>query len=153
MSTVSKKNHEIVLQILFAMDMGLGLENAEKDVSAFLMRELSVTRNTVRSAYQKANLVYEAKDQLDQKISEISEAYALERIHRVEKNILRLALYEIHFEEANSKRMIIAEALRLTRKFSTKEAATYINAILDTEMKSDECASRSPLSSSKEEKA
>ena len=97
------------------------------------MRELSVTRKRVREAYQKARAIYEERGPLDETIGATSEAYALERIGRVERNVLRLALFDIENDTERTRESVIAEALRLTRKFSTKEATAFVNGILDSE--------------------
>jgi len=144
MSFPTQKFNEMVFQLLFSLDMGDSLEG---DLIPFLMRELSVTRKTVRAAYQKALLIFESREKLDQRIGEISKAYELERIQRVERNILRFAFFELWSETEESNEMIISEALRLTRKFSTKEATAFVNAILDTEINE----SRPALSPPKEE--
>src|SRR5690606_29501809 len=54
-----------------------------------------------------------------------------ERIPRVERNILRLAVFELLHDPSVPPTVAIAEAIRLTRKFATPEAATFINAVLD----------------------
>lgn len=127
MSIPSQKFHEMVFQLLFALDMGDCLEG---DLIPFLMRELSTTRKTVREAYHQAQAIFVEREKLDQLIGAASQEYAVERIHRVERNVLRLTLYEMNQDET-SRAEIIAEALRLTRKFSTKEATAYVNAILE----------------------
>ncbi len=146
MSIPVQKFNEIALQLLFALDMGGGLE---EDLISLLMRELSVTRKTVRAAYEKAHAVFQVREMLDQKIGSISQEYALERIQRVERNVLRLAFYDLLQDTEESHKIIIAAALNLTRKFSTKEATKFVNAILDSEL-SD---ARPALSSSEEQRS
>lgn len=131
-SLPSTKFNEMVFQLLFSLDMGDCLEG---DLIPFVMRELSLTRKTVREGYQKARAIFEDKEPLDQVISKISIGYDFERIGRVERNILRMAFYEIERHKEEERPLIIAEALRLTRKFSTKEATAFVNAILDQESK------------------
>ena len=140
-SIAPQKFQEMVSQLLYSLDMGDSLEG---DLIPFLMRELAVSRKTVREAFLKAKTVFDARGALDEKIAATSESYALERIHKVERNVLRLALYELAHEEELSREQIISEALRLTRKFSTKEATTFVNAILDAKEDDDRAAPLSP---------
>ena len=105
----TKKFNELVLQLLFSLDMG---DSLEVDLIPFLMRELSVTRKTVRAAYQKARTIFESREELNEKIAATSKEYALERIQRVERTVLRLALYEIWHETEMPREMIIAAAQR-----------------------------------------
>ncbi|MCC5831863.1 MAG: transcription antitermination factor NusB [Chlamydiales bacterium] len=128
MTFSSHKFNEIVFQLLFSLDMG---ESNEEDLIPFLMRELSVTRKTVRDAFDNAKRVYEARKELDETIASISKGYEFERIGRVERNIIRFALYELSTQSPHPREMVISEALRITRKFSTKEAVSYVNALLD----------------------
>ena len=68
---------------------------------------------------------------LDEQIGKASIEYAFDRIQVVERNILRLGLYEILFDDEVPPKVAISEAIRLARKFGTPEAASFINAILD----------------------
>lgn len=124
----SKKFREIVFQLLFSIDRG---DSLEEDLIPFLMKELEVAQSLVQSAYQKARAIWHLRDTLDQVLIERSKDYALNRIQYVEKNILRLGLYELLYEKELDKKIVITESIRLCRKFSTPEAGSYINAILD----------------------
>lgn len=124
----SKKFREIVFQLLFSIDRG---DSLEEDLIPFLMKELEVAQSLVQSAYQKATTIWKLRDALDQVLIERSQDYALNRIQHVEKNILRLGLYELLYEKELDKKIVITESIRLCRKFSTPEAGSYVNAILD----------------------
>ena len=70
-------------------------------------------------------------------ISAKAKDYAFDRIPPVEKSILRLGVYELLHSDL-SMQVIIAEAVRLARKFATKEGSTFVNAILDALQKERE---------------
>lgn len=127
-SFCSAKLREITFQTLFAIDVG---NCAEEDLIAFFMHELAVSKKNVTEAFTKAHAVWERVEELDEKISSHSREYAFDRIQRVEKNILRLALFELLIEQTEKPALLIGEALRLMRKFSTKEGGAFVNAILD----------------------
>jgi N utilization substance protein B len=103
----------------------------EQEIRALLMRELSVTRRTVRMAQLYVDQILQLGPELDAQIRAMSTAYAFERIQTVERVILRLALYEMLHDEAVPPKVAISEAIRLARKFSTPAAALFVNAILD----------------------
>lgn len=128
MSFSPLKFREMILQLLFSIDVG---ESLQEDLIPFLMRELAVSRKNVKAAYEKAKGIWEKREELDETIAGISKDYAFERIHRVERNILRLAFYELLFETENEPAVVVAQSMRLCRKFSTPEAASFVNAILD----------------------
>ena len=127
MSISPQKNREIIFQLLYSDDFG----GAEEEIIEMLMSQLSVTKRIVREANLFKNQILERKDAIDELIKEYSESYAFERIPRVERNLLRLGIYELLFSKAVPPKVVIAEAIRLSRKFSTPESAAFINAILD----------------------
>lgn len=141
-----QKFREIVFQLLYALDAN---GTTEGELVPFLMRELLVTKKNVTAAYEKATHIWNQHALLDQIIGENSRDYSFERIKTVEKNVLRLALYELLIEKELNTKIIISEAHRLTRKFSTVEGASFVNALLDNLEQHD----RSSLSTSKEEAA
>lgn len=120
-----KKFREIVVQILYSLDADV-LDREE--LISLLMAELKVAKTQVSSAYEMAELIFEKREELDLKITQVSASYNFERIGKVEKNILRLAARDF-FEQVLPKEVIIAEAIRLTRKFSTDSSATFVQAI------------------------
>lgn len=122
------KFRELMFQLLYSNDMG----HAEKeDMAAFMMKELSITKQTVAQAQERIDRLLEHKREIDAMIKKVSQSYEFERIQVIERNILRLALYELFYEKSTPPKVIIAEAMRLARKFSTSESAGFINAILD----------------------
>ena len=77
----------------------------------------------VRGASQKA-------EDIDRRISEKSENWRLERMPAVDRNILRLAIFEMG-ELKTPAPVVIDEALELARQFSGDESVSFINGVLD----------------------
>jgi transcription antitermination protein NusB len=121
-----QKFREIVFQLLYSDDFGGSAEVAE-----MLMAQLAVTKKIIREACAIREKILERKTQIDQLIRKHSESYDFERIPRIERNVIRLGAYEILFSPDIPPKVAIAEAIRLTRKFATPEAATFVNAVLD----------------------
>jgi N utilization substance protein B len=67
---------------------------------------------------------------LDRRITEKSEHWRLERMPAVDRNILRLAVYEMS-ELKTPVPVVIDEALELARQFSGDESVSFINGVLD----------------------
>ncbi len=67
---------------------------------------------------------------IDDRIRTRAEHWRIERMAIVDRNVLRLAVYEF-FYQSTPHTVIINEALELARKFSTFEATQFINGILD----------------------
>ena len=60
-----------------------------------------------------------------------AENWRIQRMAVVDRNILRLAIYEFLYEPDTPKTVVINEALEIARRFSTFEATQFINGILD----------------------
>jgi transcription antitermination protein NusB len=67
---------------------------------------------------------------IDHRISSKSENWRLERMPTVDRNILRMAIYEMSRDETPAA-VVIDEALELARQFSGEESVSFINGILD----------------------
>lgn len=137
MAIPQQKLREIIFQLLFSYDMA---EPHRQDMESLLMKELSVTRKTMRQAQEKVDKILSHISSIDETIASVSETYDFSRIQHVEKNILRIGVYEMFMDDSIPKKVAIAEAMRLARKFSTKEAASFVNAVLDALMKREEGA-------------
>lgn len=70
-------------------------------------------------------------DEIDKLIKERAENWRISRMAVVDRNILRLAIYEFIHEPDTPKTVAINEALEIARRFSTFEATQFINGILD----------------------
>lgn len=71
------------------------------------------------------------QSQLDQLISQSSKNWRLERMSCVDRNILRLAVFEVLFLKEIPPKVSIDEAVELGKRYGTKESGAFINGILD----------------------
>lgn len=129
MTIPMQKLREIIFQMLYSYDIG---KANQEDILELMMKELSVSRAVVASAQLKVEEIQAIQEELDEMIGGASIAYAFDRIQTVERNILRLGVFELFFTPNMPPKVAISEAVRLARKFSTPEAANFVNAILDT---------------------
>lgn len=129
MSIPMQKLREIIFQMLYSYDTG---KADQEDMIELMMKELAVPRSSVVTAQQKVEEIQAIFPELDSMIAGASLSYTFDRIPKVERNILRLGVYELFFSPDIPSKVAISEAVRLTRKFSTPEAANFVNAILDT---------------------
>ncbi len=131
MAIAQQKFREILFQLIFSQNF-TSLE--EEETSDFLMQQLKVTRKVMKQAHAKCREVFAKWEEIDQLIIRFCKSYDFPRISEVEKSILRLGLYELCYTDSDSRvppKVVIAEAIRLTRKFATAESAGFVNAILD----------------------
>jgi len=129
MAVSQRKLRELVFQMVFSFDMN---QHVDLALTTFLFDQLTVTKKTVRQAYERMQGVLEKLKEIDKHISRDSTQYDFGRISRVEKSILRLGVYELLYDEQIPPKVAIAEAVRLSRKFGTEGGGGFVNALLDS---------------------
>jgi len=128
MSLDPRKMRELVLVLLYSIDTSqMAISD---DLIALVSRECKVSRSHVRNAAKRASAVMLEIEQCDEILSKICHEYRIERIGSVERAIARLAIYDLVIERKIPHKVAIAEAKRLTKKFVSEEAATFIHALL-----------------------
>lgn len=70
------------------------------------------------------------KEELDKDLSEAISGWKLERVGKVERAILRLALYEMRYDEEVPEKVAINEAVELAKKFGADASAGFVNGVL-----------------------
>jgi N utilization substance protein B len=70
-------------------------------------------------------------DEIDERIRLRTEHWRIPRMAIVDRNLLRMAIYEFIFQPNTPRTVAINEALEIARRFSTHEATQFINGILD----------------------
>ena len=69
--------------------------------------------------------------EIDEVLGQLSRNWRVERIARVERTILRMALYELKFRDDIPARVTINEAIELAKRFGTAESPAFENGLLD----------------------
>jgi N utilization substance protein B len=75
--------------------------------------------------------VLEHFHQLDRLIEQYSENWRLDRINMIDRNILRIALFELLYCEEIPPKVTINEAIDLGKRFGSEDSGSFINGILD----------------------
>ena len=83
-------------------------------------------------------------DSIDDLLRRQAEHWKLERMAAVDRNILRLALYELMHCPETPAAVVINEALELARRFSTSDSVGFVNGVLDAVRKALPSASVAP---------
>ena len=125
-----RKARECALQMLFAADVA---EMPAAEVVRSYWAELGETDldATAREfATRLAARTLSNLELLDERIRSRAEHWRISRMAVVDRNILRLAVYEFLYEPT-PRTVAINEALEIARRFSTYEATQFINGILD----------------------
>jgi N utilization substance protein B len=124
-----RKFREVVFQLLYSADFS---QCPLEDIMAMIMEKAAVTKKVVREAYAMQQLIIAREEEIDAVIKEHAQNYQINRIPKVEYNVLRLGIYELLYCPELSFKITISEGIRLSRKFATKESANFINAVLDS---------------------
>ncbi|HEV7905490.1 MAG TPA: transcription antitermination factor NusB [Pyrinomonadaceae bacterium] len=131
-----RKARECALQMLFAADV---MSAARKDevradkLVEYYWAELGETELDAPAREFATRLALGALarvPELDERIRSRAEHWRIERMAVVDRNVLRLAVYEF-LHEPTPRTVAINEALEIARRFSTYEATQFINGILD----------------------
>jgi len=119
---------ELALQLLYMADENRGL--AEEDVDYHL--ETADAPSEVTAFTRQLVLGTQSRQaQLDEIISAIAVNWKISRMSVVDRNILRMASYELlHIEDIPPK-VSINEAVDLAKKYSTADSGSFVNGILD----------------------
>lgn len=125
-----RKARECALQMLFAADVA-GADRDQVLKTYWAELDDSDTEEAAREfASRLAAGTLAHLDALDERIRSRAEHWRIPRMAIVDRNILRLAVYEFLYEPT-PRTVAINEALEIARRFSTYEATQFINGILD----------------------
>lgn len=122
---------ETAFKMIFQMDVGKNaLEVAERTMEEALDEGLIKKRDTAYILELVAG-VADKKDELDAFIAEHAKGWTLDRINVIEKNLIRLALYEIRHMENIPYEVSVNEAIELAKRYGEDDAYSFVNGILD----------------------
>ncbi|MCU0238048.1 MAG: transcription antitermination factor NusB [Pyrinomonadaceae bacterium] len=125
-----RKARECALQMLFAGDVTQA--NADVLTQDFWseLGETEIDDSTQKFANDLVLGTLREIEKVDERIRSRAEHWRIERMAIVDRNVLRLAVYEFLFSQTPHT-VVINEALEIARRFSTFEATQFINGILD----------------------
>jgi transcription antitermination factor NusB len=124
------QSREFALQILYQMDITGDLPEAVL-VNFWSVQEQVPEDEVKNFATELVKGVAGNLETLDTKISEYATNWQLKRMAVVDRNILRLSCYELLFREDIPPKVSINEAVELAKKYSGREAGSFVNGILD----------------------
>ena len=126
-----RKARECALQMLFAADVAKTLEASVLTGNYWKeLGEPTLDEPTREFSNQLTVGSLREGEKIDETIRTRAEHWRIERMAIVDRNVLRLAVYEFLFTDTPHT-VIINEALEIARRFSTFEATQFINGILD----------------------
>ena len=120
---------ELALQLLYQLD--LRGEEILPEIAAYLDDEASGDQEIRTFAKDLVMGFWERRASIDQMIEEVAKNWQLRRMAAIDRNILRLATFELLHREDIPPLVTINEAIDIAKKFSTKNSGPFVNGILD----------------------
>jgi transcription antitermination protein NusB len=75
--------------------------------------------------------VVEHRDEIDRLIEQHSHNWRLDRMSRIDRNVLRLGIFELKYRPDIPKKVSLNEAVELGKNFGTEESSAFVNGLLD----------------------
>ncbi|MET0344382.1 MAG: transcription antitermination factor NusB [Polyangiales bacterium] len=125
---VRTRGREAALQVLFAVDLAGGtLAQAEQLHWSFLAASVEGKG----FAHEVIAKYGEHADEIDAMIRKVSEHWRLERMPRVDRNILRLSTCELMFMPDVPRKVTLNEAVELAKRYGGEGSPGFVNGVLD----------------------
>jgi len=126
--SIRRRTREIALQVLYQLDISQG---DAQEVLDLYWENFKPSPKAREFCQRLIEGVRQSQSQIDQLIEENSENWTLKRMAMVDRNILRLATFELlHCPDIPFK-ATLNEAIELAKKFGTDDSGAFINGILD----------------------
>ncbi len=129
---VRRRGREYALQMLYAMDMNGYLPD---QVFAGFSAIQDLNRDAFYYARRLVDGVYGQLDEIDAVLQKYAEHWKIHRMAAVDRNLLRLSLYELMYLKEVPFPIVINEALEIIKEFSDQEGTSFLNGILDAARK------------------
>ena len=122
-----RRTRELAFKALYEID------SAKHKPDAVIDRILAEEKPSEKNASffrELVNGVIEHKKEIDRRISSFAPAFPLEQISVVDRNILRLAIFEILLDNKTPVKVAIDEAVELAKVFGSEKASRFVNGVL-----------------------
>lgn len=128
---VRRTGRAYALQLLYARDGDAATDVTGAAVSWADTFELEIDAEAQLFARELVAAAAERTAELDEKIASASKNWRIERMSRVDRNILRLGTCELLGFPDVPVRVVINEAVELAKRFGTAESGAFVNGVLD----------------------
>ncbi|MDY7229937.1 transcription antitermination factor NusB [Hyalangium rubrum] len=128
-----RTGRERALQALYQLEMTAGTTPYEALTSAWAAsaEEGKPDPDAVKFAQELVEGVHAHQAEIDQLIEKHSHNWRLDRMSRIDRNVLRLGVFELKYRPDIPKKVSINEAVELGKNFGTEESSAFVNGLLD----------------------
>lgn len=121
---------EQIFKFIFRVEFNDREEMEEQEKLFFEDYELEIKEEDAAYISEKSNKILEKLDEIDEMINQHAKGWTTERMSKVDLTIIRLAVYEIKFDEDVPAGVAINEAVEIAKKFGQEESAGFVNGVL-----------------------
>ena len=121
---------EQIFKLIFRAEFYDKEELPEQEKLFFEDYELNMKPEDETYISEKSNKILEKLDEIDGMINQEAKGWTTERMGKIELTILRLAIYEIKYDEDVPAGVAINEAVEIAKKFGQEESAGFVNGVL-----------------------
>lgn len=121
---------EQIFKLLFRVEFNKPDEMVEQRDLFFEENEFEVSEKDQTHITEKTNKIIEKLQEIDEAINREAKGWTTERMGKVDLTILRLAVFEIEYDEDVPTSVAINEAVELAKKFGRDESAGFVNGVL-----------------------
>ena len=123
-----RKAREVALQVLYELDV---LNIDAKEAITLFWNNFHATEDSKKFSTLLIEGAWDNREQIDNLIRSCSEHWSLERMSRVDRNILRMAVYELLYCPNIPPKVTLNEAIDLGKMYGSENSGSFINGILD----------------------
>jgi N utilization substance protein B len=123
-----RKARELALQMLYQHDLSGNPPDTILSTFEDLQKSKPSTREFATRIFKGT---VEHQEAIDQMIVQQADNWRLSRMAVVDRNIIRMSIYEFLHEQDTPKLVVIDEAIEIAKKFGTQKSSQFINGILD----------------------
>jgi len=119
-----------VFKLLFRIEFNSTVEMEEQQRLFFLDEENLSDEQTTQYVKEKYIKIIEKLPEIDGDINQIAMGWSTERMSKVDLTIIRLAIFEIKFDDEVPTGVAINEAVELAKRYGQDESSVFVNGIL-----------------------
>ena len=121
---------EQIFKFIFRVEFHDIEEMAEQEKLFFEDDELVIKEEDAAYISEKSNKILQKLEEIDGLINQYAKGWTTERMSKVDLTIIRLAVYEIKFDEDVPAGVAINEAVEIAKKYGQEESSGFVNGVL-----------------------
>jgi N utilization substance protein B len=128
---IRSRGRAYALQVLYGLDLNERPSPADETEIIWRSFDLAIEPASIEFARELVCAARDSLEEIDRTIADVSRNWRLDRMSRVDRNILRLATVELRDSPEVPVKVVINEAVELAKRFGAQEAPAFVNGLLD----------------------